>query len=330
MPRTTCLTLTLALTACPAFRAAPLEPAPAAPPALVDAEPPASQRVLALSFDDAPWMLHRDTEMPLSAAEARAANQALVDVLVAHGVQASVFFNCNRLHADDGTVEVWASAGMDVGNHSHSHMRTPSDDQSRWRQDVQVCHDVLTERLGKPPRWFRFPYLHAGETPEARAGALDFLASLEERRTPVTVATTEWMHAFAYRRAATDPQERARIAADYRTHMAETLAYADDFAQRVHGRAIPQIVLFHVNELAVDELDGLLTRWEADGWRFVSLDEVFQDPVYDLPEEWIGRGGPSWLWRVRRDQVAEQDDWFFADEEDRIIEAFGPMPRSGD
>ena len=138
------------------------------------------------------------------------------------------------------------------------------------------------------------------------------------------------MHAFAYRRAENDPEERARIAADYRTHMTETLAYADDFAQRVHGRAVPQIMLFHVNELAIDELAGLLTAWAADGWRFVSLDQVFQDPVYDLPEDWLGRGGPSWLWRVERDKVAEQRDWFFADEEDRVIEAFGPLPRAGD
>lgn len=327
MTRAALALLAVTLTAaCPGTRAAPVVATPDLPPP----EPPPSQRVVAISFDDAPWMLHRDSEMPLTSGEALEANTALVEILLKHGVRGSVFFNCARLQEGDATVEIWAQSGMDVGNHTHTHVRTPSDDQTAWRQDVQVCHDILTERLGHPPRWFRFPYLHVGESVQARAGALDFLASIEERRTPVTVATSEWMHAFAYRRAHDDPAERARIAADYRTHMTQTLAYADDFAQRVHGRAVPQIMLFHVNELAVDELDGLLTTWGADGWRFVSLDEVFDDPVYDLPEEWIGRGGPSWLWRVERDKVVEQRDWFFADEEDRVIEAFGPLPRAGD
>ena len=52
--------------------------------------------------------------------EARAANQALVDVLTAQGIRGSVFFNCARLREGDGTVEVWADAGMDVDT-SYAH-----------------------------------------------------------------------------------------------------------------------------------------------------------------------------------------------------------------
>ena len=44
-------------------------------------------------------------------------------------------------------------------------------------------------------------------------------------------------------------------------------------------------------------LDRLLDDFRARGYEFVSLDEALQDPAYESPDEFTGRGGITWLHR---------------------------------
>jgi len=40
-----------------------------------------------------------------------------------------------------------------------------------------------------------------------------------------------------------------------------------------------------------------LTKFEARGYSFVTLDAVMADPAYQTKDTYVSKGGPSWLWR---------------------------------
>jgi hypothetical protein len=68
----------------------------------------------------------------------------------------------------------------------------------------------------------------------------------------------------------------------------------------VTEREVAQILLLHANRLNADRLDALATALTRRGYRFVSVAEALTDPVYRLPDEFVGAPGNSWFnhWEI--------------------------------
>lgn len=303
----------------PAPLAAPVATPEASPPAAAEPEP----LRLHLTFDDAPLM-GKPGPVGIEAAEVTAINEAIVATLAAHHAPASVFFNCDRLQAGEHTVELWAAAEHPVGNHTSSHANLADTPLEAWIDDVRRCHELLSARLPAPPRWFRYPYLSQGDDVTLRDQARERLSALGYTNAHVTVATTEWLLAFAYRRAkqADDHAQIDEIVEAYRAHMVEAVEQGRALARHAVGHETAQVVLFHVNELAADHLDDVLADYEAQGYVLVGLSEALADPVFELPDHYVGRGGLSWLFRVIEDPESRPKYWF-GHEEARLMKRFG-------
>lgn len=89
--------------------------------------------------------------------------------------------------------------------------------------------------------------------------------------------------------------------------------FAEDASQALFGRAITQTLLLHANTFNAEVLDTVLTRLEARGYRFVTLDEAMADQAYATPDTLLTTYGPTWLWRwahalnVRLDGCGDPD-----------------------
>ncbi len=79
---------------------------------------------------------------------------------------------------------------------------------------------------------------------------------------------------------------------------AAAVEHADRVARRKVGRPVAQVLLLHANTLVDHGLDSLLTALETRGVEFVSLQAALLDPVYALPDDYVGRKGLSWLYRI--------------------------------
>lgn len=291
----------------------------AEPPLASEAQPPTGPSVaLHLSFDDAPGPNLSDVT------EANERNARILAILVEHGVEASVFFNCDKLRPGDTTIEAWEAAGMRVGNHTHSHMRLAEVGVDAWLADVDTCDAILDERLDQELRWFRYPYLCEGKDAAERDAALAGLAERGYANAHVTVATSDWLLAGAYLGAkrAGDAEAQDEIADAYLEHMLESVEVAREMARAQTGGETAQVVLFHVNDLAADHLDALLDAYEARGYRFVGLDAALADPVFEATNHYAGPAGLSWLARIH-DPSTERQPYWFGLEEGRLDERFG-------
>ena len=294
-----------------AFLAALLVVAPPPFPPLDDGVP------IAVTIDDLPWIGPPHGDLALSGTD------RLLDALASRGVTATGFVNCDRARERDPILDRWLAAGMELGNHSAGHPDLNRTDLDAWLEDVRTCDRFLQALTGGPARWFRFPFLHQGPTLERREAVADALDELGYDNAHVTIDTSDWLLAVAYREALArgDRAEAERVGRAYVEHIVTMSRHYRDFARERFGRDVAHVLLIHANAMNADWLGAVLDALAEDGFRFVSLEEAMEDPVYDLPDGYLGESGISWLYRVEPATPAAAA-WDQA-REDEIRERFG-------
>ena len=283
------------------------------PPATKHVTPHADALRVALTFDDLGSTVE-SSEPALSA--------KILQALAAEHAPVAVFANCQHLRRD--TLQLWQQAGATFGNHTTTHLSLDgAGPDDAWWKDVQGCDAQLKDALGGPVAFFRFPYLRYGKTAEFHAQAAQKLATLGYAIAHVTAATSEWLLANYYEQAL-KKQDAALVrdlAAAYIDHMLESLQAARELALEKTGKDVAQITLAHVNQLAADHLSDVLQRLSSHGWQFVTLREALADPVYALPDAYVGGCGCSWLARIAP-ALSRDDSYVFGDYEAQLRERF--------
>jgi peptidoglycan/xylan/chitin deacetylase (PgdA/CDA1 family) len=161
---------------------------------------------------------------------------------------------------------------------------------------------VLLKEKGQRLRYFRHPFLHVGSDLKVRRAFEVFLSSHGYTVAPVTVDNDEFVYAAAYARALRrgNTGDAVRIADDYLRYMEQVFTFFEDVSRRVTGREIAQILLLHANTLNADRFDALAEALRQRGYRFVSVAQALEDPVYRLRDEFVGASANSWFnhWEI--------------------------------
>ncbi len=263
-------------------------------------------RQVALTFDDLPGVAR-----PTSLAILEEINARLLATLRVSRVPSTGFVNEGGIDVEPerdartALLRSWLTAGMALGNHTYSH-RGLNDTPLHAYQDDVLKGERITKALvaahAQQLVWFRHPFTHTGPTPEIKRAFERFLAEHGYRVAPFTIEAADYVFASLYDRMRQSGDEAAadRIMAEYLDHQDRMTAWAEILADDTFGRAIPHIVLSHVNRLNADAMPELLRRFRARGYTFVSLETAMSDPAYATPDQFVGRFGPSWLhrWRV--------------------------------
>jgi hypothetical protein len=130
----------------------------------------------------------------------------------------------------------------------------------------------------------------------------------------VTVDTSDWLWAAAYRKAiaAKDAAAMAKLREGYVPYMLAKVDYFEAQSIALLGYNLPQILLMHANELNADAYGELLEGLRKRGYSFIDLETALQDPAYQRADAYTGRWGPSWIhrWAIGEQKPKE----FFAGE----------------
>lgn len=272
-----------------------------APPTPKQSSDRKAGRAVAVTFDD----------LPAAPANRRVAevNQKLVESLSRHRIPAIGFVNESKLYvrgetdARIGLLRLWLDAGLELGNHTFSHIQINSASLADYKEDVirgETVTRLLLREKGKTLRYFRHTQLRTGPTPEYERELNRFLAARGYTVAPVTIDNQEWVYAAAYATALArgDRENVGRIAREYLKYMEECFAFFEQLSTDFLGYEVRQTLLLHANELNADHFDALVEMMKRRGYRFISLEEALKDPAYQLPTASSGRGD-SWLHRWR-------------------------------
>jgi peptidoglycan/xylan/chitin deacetylase (PgdA/CDA1 family) len=281
---------------------------------------PADRRI-AITFDDLPWvMLRNEPPANLGAEHAR-----LVASLEQAAVPVIGFVNEGLLYQGDSLrperlrmLGDWLDAGFELGNHTRWHSDLNAVGVTAFERDILDGEHLLRPLLamrGLKPRWFRYPELRTGTTLEDKAAVEAFLAEHGYRIAPVTINSSEWVFALAYRRAlaANAPEETLQhLREDYVAYLQAKLGYYERRSLDLLGYEAPQVLLLHASELNADTCTVLISAIRARGYRFVTLDEATRDPAYRHPDTYTGALGTSWIHRWAKTE-GRPDSFYFGE-----------------
>ena len=262
----------------------------------------AQQHSVALTFDDLP------AAGIVNPAEARAINTAIINALDRHRASAIGFVIGQRVQELGNGQELigqWVKHGYDLGNHTFSHGISDNLTATEFESDIvagEASFAPALARVGKSPRYFRFPQSHTGDNKEKHDAIAEFLIRRGYRVAPCTIDNEDVVYNNAYLRArfSKDKESATRIRAEYLVYTATEIDYYTGLHKQIFGREIPHIIALHVNRLNADVIDQLLELFEQKHYLFKTLDSVLSDPAYDTPDRFLSRyskSGPMWGYR---------------------------------
>ncbi|HET6346173.1 MAG TPA: polysaccharide deacetylase, partial [Myxococcota bacterium] len=133
-------------------------------------------------------------------------------------------------------------------------------------------------------RWrvFRYPYLREGLVPGVRETIRSHLLRRGYRIAEVTIDFGDWAWNDPFDRCLERGDTRALLALkqSYLKQAVAALRWSVATADDVLKRPIPHVMLLHVGAFDAVMLDALLTRFEQEGVKFITLDEALADPIY--------------------------------------------------
>lgn len=280
----------------------------------------AQTRQIAVTIDDLPVVSTRK-----DIATRRTITRSLLDGIKKQNIPAIGFVNENKLHTDDKRDEaqvdllrMWLDAGLELGNHTFSHMSLHDNPLDVFESDILkgeiITKEIMADR-GLKPRYFRHPFLWTGLSLDIKRDLCEFLQKHGYTIAPVTVDNADYIFARAYDNAL-DKGDKAmlkKIGEAYVPYMESKIEYWERQSQKTLGREISQVLLMHANRINSVYVGDLAKMMKKRGYKFVSLEEALKDEAYQLPDTFIKRNGISWLHR-----------WALAKGKDTIV---GDEPR---
>jgi peptidoglycan/xylan/chitin deacetylase (PgdA/CDA1 family) len=249
----------------------------------------------------------------------------LLKTLKEYKVPAIGFVNEIKLNGEGaGQVEryrallrAWVDQGMELGNHTYSHMDYNQNSVEAFEKDI-IKGETVTNQLFASDhnrvKYFRHPYLHSGNTKQKQDDLRNLLKKLNYTEAPVTIDNSEWIFARGYDIALDkkDSIMAMRIGNEYIQYMMQKVSYYEKQSEKLFNRNIAQVLLIHANSLNANYLALLLKALKANGYQFETLTETLKDTAYTSLSEYVGNGGISWIDRWAITQRKPKD--FFAGE----------------
>ncbi|MFZ0643268.1 MAG: polysaccharide deacetylase family protein [Candidatus Acidiferrales bacterium] len=278
-----------------------------------------TRREVAITVDDLPGALPGNDFAYGDLKELQKINHGIPGVLKAHHAWAIGFVNERKLQvqgerdARAALLQMWLDDGLFLGNHTYSHADFSTTPLQEYEDETirgEVVTGALLKARGEKELYFRHPYLDTGISLDAKNAFDAFLKARGYIIAPVTIEDADYVFndALAHAYETKDKKLAAKAKREYLEYVDTVFNYAESESEKLFSRQIPQVLLIHDNALNTECLDGLLTRLEQRGYKFVSLQEAMTDPAYATPDLWVGTG-VLWMerWKIAMGLKPEPD-----------------------
>ena len=198
------------------------------------------------------------------------------------------FINAKKLEGNEDGAEalkLWAAAEP-VGNHTYAHMDLEQNTPEAFEREVEENEPAL-ELLSKDEKdnwhWFRYPYLHEGDTVEKRRAVRAYLKAHGYRIAQVTLDWEDYLWNTAYARcvAKNDQKSIEWLHSSYLSTASEFLDLGREQAKLIYGREISYVLLMHLGAYSSTILPDALDLLKKKGFKLVTLEEAESDAAYD-------------------------------------------------
>jgi peptidoglycan/xylan/chitin deacetylase (PgdA/CDA1 family) len=241
-----------------------------------------SAQKLAITMDDLPL----NGMLPPGVTRAETTKNVLAILKERHVPPVYGFVNAKKLEGNaDGAeaLRLWAAAEP-VGNHTYSHMDLELNPPEAFQRDIEENEPAL-ELLAATDNWhwFRYPYLHEGDTVEKRRAVRAYLKTREYRIAQVSLDWEDYLWNGAYARcsAKNDAKSIAWLRSSYLDTASEFLDLGREQAKLIYGHDINHVLLMHLGAFSSTMLPEALDLLKKKGFKLVTLEEAESDAAYE-------------------------------------------------
>jgi peptidoglycan/xylan/chitin deacetylase (PgdA/CDA1 family) len=278
-------------------------------PDVLVADPLAARRQVAVTFVGLPYFRGGDESI-------ESLNQTttkLLDGMAAHNIKSVGFVGEGMLYKEGQTeariniLRRWLEAGHELGNQSYKHMSLFNTPLAEYEANVLKGEQVtrpLMQEYGKQLRYFSYPFLNTGPTPETKKAFEQFLSEHGYQIHAITIDNMDWIFSNAYleARRRNDAEVMKRISDEYIAYMESVFAHYERLSAKTFGREIPQVLMLSASALNADNFDRLMEMLKRRGYGFVTMEEALKDPAFSEPTNYTGPWGISWIERWAKDK----------------------------
>jgi peptidoglycan/xylan/chitin deacetylase (PgdA/CDA1 family) len=262
---------------------------------------------IAITFDDLP----AHGEMPAGVTRLEIAQSILASLKRERMPPTYGFINGKRVEEDPSSLavlEAWRAAGQPLGNHTWAHGDFNSETPEQFEADVAKDEPLLEQLMGKEDwHWFRYPFLHEGDTVLKRRAARTWLAAHGYKIAEVNMDFGDYLWNAPYARCM-DKHDDASIGRLHDSYLSVAEQYYGVFrqlSQIVYGRDVKYVLLMHVGAFDAKMLPELLAMYRSKGVSFISLHSAISDPAYrDDPDIGEPTGGALLELMMRKKKLA--------------------------
>ena len=242
---------------------------------------PCQSQQMAITFDDLP--AHGD--LPPGATRLGIA-QSVVATMNAHHLPPVYGFINGSADEDPDTHAVfaaWRKGGHLLGNHTWSHPDINDVTAGAFTEDIARNDPLLLQYMPNADfHWFRYPFLHEGDTLDKRREVRDWLTDNGYKVAEVNMDFEDYLWNEPYARCVVKG-DKASIRKLHDTYLATADNYQRYFrrlSQLVYHRDVKYILLMHLGAFDAKMLPELLDLYRRRGYTFITLDAAEKDPAY--------------------------------------------------
>lgn len=199
-------------------------------------------------------------------------------------------------------VKQWSDAGHAIGNHTYTHTSLSNKNLPLDGFIADVLHaDDLFSDLPNGSRRLRFPYLKEGATVDKRDGMRAWMAANHYLPAPVSIDTSDWYfdERFLAWCESHQTQDPAAFRRAYLAHVWGRAQYYEALAKQILGRSPAHVMLLHTSAINAAFLPDVLAMFKDKGWRIVSPQEAFKDPLFAQTTTALP-AGESMVWALAK------------------------------
>jgi len=249
---------------------------------------------VALTFDDLP----SHGPLPPGVTRLDVARSVIRTLREANAPRVYGFLNAKKLQEvprDAEVLKLWTAAGFPLGNHTWSHMDLHNNSAEAFEKDVKTNEPALVQyRPAGDWQWFRYPYLHEGDTSAKRQRVADYLMHQGYRVAEVTLDFDDYAFNAPYARCAArhDTPAIEGLKASYLEAAEESLRIGQEMARAIWGRDVKHVMLLHIGAFEMVMLPRLMELLKARGFKLITLEDAESDEAYRtvpaLSSHWDG------------------------------------------
>ena len=184
---------------------------------------------------------------------------------------------------DAAALKAWIDAGNPIGNHTWSHMNLNEHSVAEYTREIERDEPILDQWMhGKDWRWFRYPFLAEGDTPEKKQAVRALLRRNGYKIAGVTMGFNDynWNEPYARCVARGDEAAVAALEKSFLAAAEQSVDYYRNLSKRVYGRDIPYVLLMHLGAFDAHMMPRLLELYRSKGFQFITLERAESDPFY--------------------------------------------------